>query len=99
MSDRKHVDFNSIHEGLRTDSGRFRIAHNGIGFRVPGGGEPIILTPDELRKFTWIRGARGYQLRILHNDNQVHKFDGFRSEVCYRTCMLNCWLDNDLSWW
>ncbi|SAM07010.1 hypothetical protein [Absidia glauca] len=80
MSDRKHVDFNSIHEGLRTDSGRFRIAHNGIGFRVPGGGEPIILTPDELRKFTWIRGARGYQLRILHNDNQVHKFDGFRSE-------------------
>ncbi|CAO3630466.1 unnamed protein product [Cunninghamella echinulata] len=32
------------------------------------------------KKFVWMRVARGYQLRVLRKDNQVHKFDGFHSE-------------------
>ncbi|KAI8089416.1 uncharacterized protein BX664DRAFT_280352 [Halteromyces radiatus] len=76
MSDRKHVDFNSIYNGLKPDTGRFRIASNGIGWKGAGG-DPIVLAPDDLRKFTWIRVARGYQLRVSLKDNQVLKFDGF----------------------
>ncbi|CAO3587986.1 unnamed protein product [Absidia cylindrospora] len=79
MSDRKHVDFNSIHNGMKSHSGRFRIANNGIGWKGTAG-DPFVLAPDNLRKFVWIRAARGYQLRVSLKDNQTLKFDGFRSD-------------------
>ncbi|KAI9306000.1 FACT complex component Pob3 [Cunninghamella echinulata] len=78
MSDRKHVDFNSIYNGISPNTGRFRLASNGIGWK--GVGDPIIVHSDDLKKFVWMRVARGYQLRVLRKDNQVHKFDGFHSE-------------------
>jgi structure-specific recognition protein 1 len=66
---------------MKSHTGRFRIASNGIGWKGTAG-DPIVLSPDDLRKFLWMRAARGYQLRVSLKDNQILKFDGFRSDVC-----------------
>ncbi|OBZ84584.1 FACT complex subunit pob3 [Choanephora cucurbitarum] len=79
MSDKKNVDFNSIYCGLQPDVGRFRLSQNGLGWK--GGRDRTIIVPtDNLKKMTWIRAARGFELRVAQKDNTVLRFDGFKSE-------------------
>ncbi|KAI8342238.1 hypothetical protein BD560DRAFT_493380 [Blakeslea trispora] len=79
MSDKKNVDFNSIYCGLQPDVGRFRLSQNGLGWKGARD-RTIIVATDNLKKMTWIRAARGFELRVVQKDNTVFRFDGFRSE-------------------
>lgn len=81
MSDRKNLDFDSIHSGLDSAVGRFRLAPNGIGWK--GSDETTkIIAATEIKKFTWLRVARGHELRITLKDGTTSKFDGFKKEAC-----------------
>ncbi|KAI9279685.1 hypothetical protein BC943DRAFT_283908 [Umbelopsis sp. AD052] len=83
MSERKNLDFDSIHSGLDSTVGRFRLAPNGIGWK--GSDETTkIIAANEIRKFTWLRVARGHELRITLKDGSVSKFDGFKKEASYK---------------
>lgn len=82
MSDKKNIDFNSIHCGIRPELGRFRLSQNGLGWK--GGDRTIIVGTDELKKMNWIRAARGFELRVLKKDNSILRFDGFKADVCIR---------------
>ncbi|KAI7898497.1 uncharacterized protein BX663DRAFT_524973 [Cokeromyces recurvatus] len=79
MSDKKNVDFNSIYCGLQPDLGRFRLSQNGLGWKG-GRDRTIIVATDDLKKMTWLRAARGYELRIVQKDNTILRFDGFKLE-------------------
>ncbi|GAB5586132.1 FACT complex subunit [Umbelopsis nana] len=79
MSDRKNLDFDSIHSGLDSVVGRFRLAPNGIGWKGSDETTKIIAATD-IRKFTWLRVARGHELRITQKDGTTSKFDGFKKE-------------------
>lgn len=81
MSDKKNVDFNSIYCGLQPDLGRFRLSQNGLGWKG-GRDRTIIVGIDELKKMSWTRAARGFELRVLKKDNVILKFDGFKPDVC-----------------
>ncbi|KAG2184674.1 hypothetical protein INT43_000587 [Umbelopsis isabellina] len=79
MTDRKNLDFDSIHSGLNSIVGRFRLAPNGIGWK--GSDETTkIIAVENIRKFAWLRAARGQQLRITLKDGTINNFDGFRKE-------------------
>ncbi|KAI9365718.1 hypothetical protein BD770DRAFT_433196 [Pilaira anomala] len=79
MSDKKNIDFNSIYCGLQPDLGRFRLSQNGLGWKG-GRDRTIIVGTDELKKMSWTRAARGFELRVLKKDNTVLKFDGFKPD-------------------
>lgn len=81
MADRKNLDFDSIHSGLDSTVGRFRLAPNGIGWKGSDETTKIIASTD-IKKFTWLRAARGHELRITLKDGTISKFDGFKKEVC-----------------
>ena len=82
MSERRYTEFESIHCGVQPDKGRFRIAPNGIGWKATSG-KTTVVSVDDLKKLSWSRAARGYQMRVLLKDNTVYKFDGFKADVCY----------------
>ncbi|KAI8147611.1 hypothetical protein BJV82DRAFT_507931 [Fennellomyces sp. T-0311] len=79
MSERRYTDFEAIHCGVQPDKGRFRIAPNGIGWKA-GNNKTTVIASEDLKKLTWLRAARGYQIRVLSKDNNVFKFDGFKSD-------------------
>ncbi|KAJ8654000.1 hypothetical protein O0I10_010336 [Lichtheimia ornata] len=79
MSERRYVEFESIHSGIQSDVGRFRLAPNGIGWKSTGN-KTTVIAADDVKKVSWSRAARGHQVRIVVKDNTVYKFDGFRSE-------------------
>jgi structure-specific recognition protein 1 len=87
MTDRKNLDFDSVHSGLNSIVGRFRLAPNGIGWK--GSDETTkIISVENIRKFAWLRAARGQQLRITLKDGTINNFDGFKKEVSFST--VNC---------
>ncbi|KAL0096383.1 hypothetical protein J3Q64DRAFT_1669180 [Phycomyces blakesleeanus] len=79
MTDRKHVDFSGIYCGIKPDTGRFRLAPTAVGWKSSED-KATIIPSDDLKKMSWIRAARGYQLRVTLKDGGVSKFDGFKSE-------------------
>ncbi|KAI9022880.1 hypothetical protein CLU79DRAFT_702178 [Phycomyces nitens] len=79
MADRKHVDFSGIYCGIKPDTGRFRLAPTAVGWKSSED-KATIISIDDLKKMSWIRAARGYQLRVTLKDGSVSKFDGFKSE-------------------
>jgi structure-specific recognition protein 1 len=89
MSDRKNLDFDSIHSGLDSAVGRFRLAPNGIGWK--GSDETTkIIAATEIKKFAWLRVARGHELRITLKDGTTSKFDGFKKEACVILLSSKC---------
>lgn len=80
----KHLDFDGIFCGIQPDKGRFRIAANGIGWKASSDKKKVV-SPDDLRKLVWMRAARGYQLRAHLKNDEVLKFDGFKTDV--RICL------------
>ncbi|ORX46533.1 SSrecog-domain-containing protein [Hesseltinella vesiculosa] len=80
MTDR--VVFDSIHKGMSQVIGQFRIKETGVGWRSKAEGttESFVVEADKIRRFAWIRVARGYQLRVYLKDNHIQRFDGFKNE-------------------
>lgn len=83
MSDKKNIDFNSIYCGIQPDVGRFRLSQNGLGWKG-GRDRTIIVATDDLKKMSWNRAARGYELRVTQKDDTTLRFDGFKLDVKYK---------------
>ncbi|ORY90989.1 hypothetical protein BCR43DRAFT_447036 [Syncephalastrum racemosum] len=75
----KHLDFDGVFCGIQPDKGRFRIAANGIGWKASSDKKKVV-SPDDLRKLVWMRAARGYQLRVHLKNDEILKFDGFKTD-------------------
>lgn len=79
MSEKRHTDFEAIHCGIRPDRGRFRLAPNGLGWKA--GDKTTVVPAEDLRKVSWSRAARGFELRVVLKDNSILKFDNFKADV------------------
>lgn len=79
MSEKRHTDFEAIHCGIRPDQGRFRLAPNGLGWKA--GDKTTVVPAEDLRKVSWSRAARGFELRVVLKDNSILKFDNFKADV------------------
>ncbi|CAO3671930.1 unnamed protein product [Rhizopus stolonifer] len=80
MSDKKTLDYQNIFCGLSAEVGRFRLAQNGMGWKGPRD-RTVLISPDEIKKLSWIKVARDYELRVALKNNTIHKFDGFKGDV------------------
>ncbi|KAG0223573.1 FACT complex subunit [Actinomortierella wolfii] len=73
----KVSQFDEIYLGLSPDLGRLRLATNGLGWKALSGEGIFTVRDTDLKKATWLRAARGFQLRLTLRDGQIVKFDGF----------------------
>ncbi|KNE56200.1 hypothetical protein AMAG_02035 [Allomyces macrogynus ATCC 38327] len=72
-------EFDRIHYAGARDSateGRLRFAAQGLGWKSSAG-EIVTVKADDLKRATWLRSARQYQLRLYLKDGTVMKFANF----------------------
>lgn len=66
--------------GLQS-AGKLKLVPGGIGWREAATGTVTTLKADDFKKWTWLRAARDYQLKIALKNGTFYKFDGFPREV------------------
>lgn len=78
MSDARGISqFDNIYLGAGVVPGLFRLASSGVAWKEADGDKIVTVTASDMRRATWIKAARGHQLRIHMKNNTVMKFDGF----------------------
>lgn len=81
-----NTDFDRIYLNQSRGSGRMRIAESGLGWRRAqldtnaGDNTPFLLPANELITAAWLRGLRGYELRVQTKNQGVIMLDGFDVE-------------------
>ncbi|KXS14730.1 SSrecog-domain-containing protein [Gonapodya prolifera JEL478] len=56
--------------------GQLKLIEAGIGFKNPDVGQPLTLKSDNVRAMTWLRGARGWSLKIALRSGTAFLFEG-----------------------
>ena len=81
----KVADFQNIlhstSSSFSPNAGRLKMADQGLAFREGVSGTIISVESHEMKKLTFLRAARDYELRILTVSGVTHKFDGFALDV------------------
>ncbi|KAJ1540433.1 FACT complex subunit [Cladochytrium tenue] len=60
--------------------GKLRLADLGVGFQEAVSKKALTMAPKDIKRASWQRCARGYELRIETSNGLVHRFDGFQTE-------------------
>lgn len=76
-----YTDFELIYLDQLRVAGRMRLADLGLGWKVLAAGgsllKPFLLPAEEVVAAQWLRGARGWELRVQTQHQGVLLFDGF----------------------
>ncbi|KAF9189484.1 FACT complex subunit [Haplosporangium sp. Z 767] len=72
--------FDDIYLGLAPELGLLRLAQSGLGWKARKGDGLFTVRDADLKRTTWLRAARNFQLRIQLRDGRIVKFDGFQRE-------------------
>lgn len=84
-----NTDYDRIYLNQSRSSGRMRIAESGLGWKAsapsnsssnPDSVQPFLLPQQELLGVSWLRGLRGYELRIQTKNQGVVSLDGFDND-------------------
>lgn len=78
---RARETFENIHLDLSQQSGKCRLAENGLGWRPAGGGDTFTLDRSNMTGAQWSRGSRAYELKLFTNSVGVVQLDGFPEDV------------------
>jgi structure-specific recognition protein 1 len=66
---------------LRKASGRLKVAEAGIGWKNALTGQIVTISATDIKKVSWARVAKDYELKILKSDGNYVRFDGFPKDV------------------
>ncbi|KAI9750753.1 MAG: FACT complex subunit [Chaenotheca gracillima] len=77
---RYRESFDGIYLDLSRQSGKCRLADNGLGWRPSGGGDTFTLEVGNIGAAQWSRAARGFELKVLSRTSGVVQLDGFLQE-------------------
>ncbi|KAG0206332.1 FACT complex subunit [Mortierella sp. GBA30] len=72
--------FDDIYLGLAPELGLLRLAQSGLGWKARQGDGLFTVRDADLKRTTWLRAARNFQLRIQLRDGRIVKFDGFQRD-------------------
>ncbi|KAG0292965.1 FACT complex subunit [Dissophora globulifera] len=72
--------FDDIYLGLAPELGLLRLAQSGLGWKARKGTGIFTVRDADLKRTTWLRAARNFQLRIQLRDGRIVKFDGFQRD-------------------
>ncbi|KAF9910746.1 FACT complex subunit [Lobosporangium transversale] len=72
--------FDDIYLGLAPELGLLRLAQSGLGWKARKGDGLFTVRDADLKRTTWLRAARNFQLRIQLRDGRIVKFDGFQRD-------------------
>lgn len=75
--------FDDIYLDLAPELGLLRLAQSGLGWKARRGEGLFTVRDADLKRTTWLRAARNFQLRIQLRDGRIVKFDGFQRDVCH----------------
>ena len=73
--------FDDIYLGIAPEPGLLRLAQSGLGWKARQGDGLFTVRDADLKRTTWLRAARNFQLRIQLRDGRIVKFDGFQRDV------------------
>lgn len=73
--------FDDIYLGLAPELGLLRLAQSGLGWKARKGEGLFTVRDSDLKRTSWLRVARNFQLRIQLRDGRIVKFDGFQRDV------------------
>jgi len=63
--------------------GKLKLATNGLAWRNSNTGNIITVLQNDMKKFSWYRVAKNYEVKLQCNNGIIYKFDGFAKEVYY----------------
>ncbi|KAF8986494.1 FACT complex subunit [Entomortierella lignicola] len=72
--------FDDIYLGLAPELGLLRLAQSGLGWKARKGDGLFTVRDADLKRTTWLRAARNFQLRIQLRDGRIVRFDGFQRD-------------------
>ncbi|KAG9322187.1 hypothetical protein KVV02_007569 [Mortierella alpina] len=72
--------FDDIYLGIAPELGLLRLAQSGLGWKARQGDGLFTVRDADLKRTTWLRAARNFQLRIQLRDGRIVKFDGFQRD-------------------
>ncbi|KAF9431869.1 FACT complex subunit [Entomortierella beljakovae] len=72
--------FDDIYLGLAPELGYLRLAQSGLGWKARKGDGVLTVRDADLKRTTWLRAARNFQLRIQLRDGKIVMFDGFQRD-------------------
>ncbi|KAG0255749.1 FACT complex subunit [Linnemannia exigua] len=72
--------FDDIYLDLAPELGLLRLAQSGLGWKARRGEGLFTVRDADLKRTTWLRAARNFQLRIQLRDGRIVKFDGFQRD-------------------
>ncbi|KAJ3088556.1 FACT complex subunit [Quaeritorhiza haematococci] len=84
MGEPRAKEFDNIYLGGKagiTAPGKMKLAEAGIGWKEAATGKIITIPANEIKRLSWLRAARDYQLGVYFKNGNVVKFDGFQKEV------------------
>ena len=72
--------FDGIHLDLSSSAGRLRFSEAGFGWKPVGvgGGGQFTLDGESIVSAHWSRAARGFEIKILCRNSDMHQLDGFQ---------------------
>ncbi|OUM58303.1 hypothetical protein PIROE2DRAFT_48058, partial [Piromyces sp. E2] len=60
--------------------GKLKLATNGLAWRNSNTGNIITVLQNDMKKFSWYRVAKNYEVKLQCNNGIIYKFDGFAKE-------------------
>jgi len=82
MSDSRVHEFDGIYLGgsMIPAVGKLKLATNGLAWRNSNTGNIITVLQNDMKKFSWYRVAKNYEVKLQCNNGIIYKFDGFAKE-------------------
>ncbi|OLL23588.1 FACT complex subunit pob3, partial [Neolecta irregularis DAH-3] len=74
------TQFEDIYLDLSQKKGRLRLADSGLGWKAPGSDQPFTVAAGDIRKATWSRAARGFELKFTLKSGNFVRLDGFNAD-------------------
>ncbi|KAJ2899022.1 hypothetical protein MKZ38_003536 [Zalerion maritima] len=80
--------FDGIHLDLSTVGGKLRFSEAGFGWKPSGGGDTFTLDGSQFVSAQWSRASKGYEIKILCRNSDIHQLDGFQLDSFERLAKL-----------
>lgn len=72
------------------DPGRLKVQADGFVFKSSKTGKVLQIKEADIESLEWLRAARGHEVKVMMQDGNVAKFDGFKESVSWKRCGEKC---------
>ena len=75
---------------LLQNAGRLKLQSSNVVFKNIKTGKVDQFPGEEVEKVQWLKRAKGFCLKIMLQNGQIHRFDGFKEAVSFSSVLVIC---------